>query len=165
MCAYSVPGRNPTRGPVTPRSRASTALNVASTAVRISLTGAFPASSQLVGWTDGGAWQALRAAGPIGPGGGGSPTAGRSPSSVTGVSLGVGVAVGFGVGVFVGTGVDVAVAMGVLVAGGNSSSSARLTAAGVGKIKERVSAAATSRRLTVLDEYSSIMRTGAECCR
>src|SRR5688500_2854658 len=137
MWAYNVPGRNPTICPVTPRSRASTVLNVASIAARIWLTGTFPASSQVVAWTDGGAWQAFRATGLIGPGGGGSPTAGRSPSSVTGVSLGVGVAVGFGVGVFVGAGVEVAVAMGVLVAGGNSSSSARLTEAGVGKIKER----------------------------
>jgi hypothetical protein len=112
----------------------------------------------------GGAGQALSVGGGT-PGGGGSPTPGRPGPSVSGVSLGVGVTVGTGVGVFVGAGVDVAVGTGVFVAGGNNSSSARLTEAGVGKIKERVSATATSRRLTVLDVVSSIMRTGAECCR
>src|SRR5688500_14974217 len=168
MWAYSVPGRNPTILPVNPGSRASTALYVASTAVRISLTPVLPASSQLVGCTEGGAWQALSAAGAGRAGGGGKPTDGRAGSSLAGDSLGVAVAVGCGVGVLVGAGVAVAVGTGVFVIGGrggSSSSSARLTEAGVGRIKERVSATATSRRLTVLEEVSSIMRTGAECCR
>src|SRR5688572_18492114 len=122
----------------------------------MSFTGGLPANSQVVGATPGGTTQAFR------PGAGGRLRAG---ASLTGVFAGTGVLLGCGAGVLVGAAVGVAVGTGVSVAGGSSSSSARLTVAGVGRINAMVSATATSRRPMVLDEFSSIMRTGAECCR
>jgi hypothetical protein len=99
----------------------------------------------------------------------------RTLPAGVGAVVGLGLAVGTGVGVFVGTEVDVAVAVGgcgpagrsvgVPMSGWTGSSAARLTVAELGTTNVRIKATATRRRTIGLGDISTIMRTGAECCR
>lgn len=83
----------------------------------------------------------------------------------------LGFAVGVKTGVDAGAGVEVADepdgpgGAGIVISGVTESSWARMTPAELGRSRLRTSTTTTSRRIVCLDETSTIMRTGAECCR
>src|SRR6187402_752583 len=105
MCAYRAPGRNPTTCPVSPISRASMLLKVASMESRMLVSASFPSICQLVGWTRDEGIGHRATVGCDGAAGCGAVSGSSVDEAACAVGLGFGVGV-FGVGVK--TGVEVA---------------------------------------------------------